>query len=165
MLERILVGFDGSAHARRACELATEIAGRFRSNLTLVVVRSPRGPGVDPALENLVPVADEGRAFASVLEEVREKAFNRGASAVEVVYLRGDPLESLLSWLTSHPQDLVVVGSRGLSRGRRLLLGSISSGLVNEAPCPVLVVRGHHGARSHADGTRASSAEPAGPGA
>ncbi len=143
LLEKVLVGFDGSHHARRACALATEVAGRFGSALTLVIVRTPKVPGLDPALEDLVPVTREGKAFVGVLEEIREKAIAAGASRCDTVYLVGDPLESLLDWLHHHPQDLVVVGSRGLSRGQRLLLGSISSGLVNRAPCPVLVVRGH----------------------
>lgn len=147
MLERILVGFDGSHQSKRACEFASELAGRFHSALTLVVVRPEQETAIDPTLENLVPQAEDGRAFGGLLEEIGERARARGARAVEVVYLTGETLEQLLGWLHHHPQDLVVVGSRGLSRGRRLLLGSVSTGLVNSAPCPVLVVRGAHGTR------------------
>jgi len=143
VLDRILVGFDGSAHARRASHLAIQLASRFGSTLTLAVVRPERRTAVDTVLEDLVPASDDGKAFAAVLDEEREKARAHNVPRVEVVYLRGDPLETLLDWLGRNPQDLVVVGSRGLSRGRRLLMGSVSSGLVNEAPCPVLVVRGH----------------------
>ena len=148
MLERILVGFDGSNHARRASHLAIEIASRFGSALTFAIVRPERRTAVDTVLEDLVPASDDGKAFAAVLEEERDKARARSVPRVEVVYLRGEPLETLLDWLGRNPQDLVVVGSRGLSRGRRLLVGSVSAGLVNEAPCPVLVVRGHREHRS-----------------
>jgi len=89
-----------------------------------------------------VPLSDEGRTFGSVVEDVRAKALAHGAAAVESVLLQGEVVETLLQWMETHPQDLLVVGSRGLTRGRRLLLGSVSSGLVNQAPCPVLVVRG-----------------------
>jgi nucleotide-binding universal stress UspA family protein len=143
VLERILVGFDGSSHARRACQFAVEIASRFGSALTLAVVRPGQSSPVDTVLEDLVPSSDDGRALSAILEEVQEKARGHGVPRVEVVYLRGDPVPSLLDWLARNPQDLIVVGSRGLSRGRRLLLGSVSAGLVAEAPCPVLVVRGH----------------------
>lgn len=149
MLEKVLVGFDGSTHARRACELGAELGARFHATLTLVVVRSPRHEGVDPVLEDLVPLSDGGGTFAAALDEIRERALARGVAKVEVVYLRGDPLDELLGWLDRHPQDLVVVGSRGLSRGRRILLGSVSSGLVSRAPCPVLVVRGRPGSHAH----------------
>jgi nucleotide-binding universal stress UspA family protein len=157
MFARILVGFDGSAPARLAIQAATEIAARFHSVLTLAFVISSTTS--DPVLESLVPLPDEGKAFASVVEEVREKALALGAASVESVMLRGEVVETLLGWLVHHHQDLVVVGSRGLTRGRRLLLGSVSSGLVNRAPCPVLVVRG---ARDHRARTEAH--HPAGGG-
>jgi nucleotide-binding universal stress UspA family protein len=147
MFGRILVAFDGSAPARRATHVATEIAARFHSVLTIANVR-PGGSVVrDPVLESLVPLSEEGKAFVSVVEEVRSRALAEGAAAVESVLLQGDVVETLLDWLSHHHQDLVVVGSRGLTRGRRLFLGSVSSGLVNRAPCPVLVVRAtreHH---------------------
>jgi len=141
MFDRILVAFDGSSQARRAVHVATEVAARFHSTLTLAVVRPPGPASADAYLESLVPLPDEGKALVSVVEEVREKALARGAAAVDSVMLQGEVVETLLGWLERHPQDLLVVGSRGLSRGRRLLLGSVSSGLVGEAPCPVLVVR------------------------
>jgi nucleotide-binding universal stress UspA family protein len=149
MFDRILVAFDGSSQARRAVHVATEVAGRFHASLTLAVVRAPGPAGADSYLESLVPLSDEGKTLASVVEEVREKALAHGAAAVESVLLQGEVVGTLLAWLERHPQDLLVVGSRGLSRGRRLLLGSVSSGLVSEAPCPVLVVRP---ARDHRKG-------------
>jgi maltose/moltooligosaccharide transporter len=141
MFERILAGFDGSTHSRHAVQVASEIAGRFWSTLTIVVVRPP-GQGEEVArLEALVPMGVDGRTLVTLLEEFRARALALGARVVETVTLRGEVLESLLNYLSQNPQDLVVVGSRGLSRSRRLLLGSVSSGLVNSAPCPVLVVR------------------------
>ena len=141
MFERILVGFDGSVHARRAVQVASEIAGRFQAKLTIAVVR-PTPPGEAAArLEALVPISEDGRTLATMLEEMRDRALLQGARVVEPVMLHGEVLESLLEYLGRNPQDLVVVGSRGLSPGRRLLLGSVSSGLVNAALCPVLVVR------------------------
>jgi len=141
MFERVLVGFDGSAHSRRAVEVAGEIAGRFRSTLTIAVVRPTKQAEDVARLEALVPISQDGRTLASLLDEMRTAALGHGARIVEPVTLHGEVLECLLEYLTRHPQDLVVVGSRGLTPGRRLLLGSVSSGLVNSAKCPVLVVR------------------------
>jgi len=163
MFERILVGFDGSPHSRRAVQVATEIAGRFQATLTIAVVRPPtRGPEA-AQLEALVPLSEDGRTLAALLDELRERALAHGIRVVEPVTLRGEVLDSLLDYLARNPQDLVVVGSRGLSRGRRLLLGSVSAGLVNSAHCPVLVVRAGppHAGRpaAHGDG-RPSKAPP-----
>ncbi|MCI4362601.1 MAG: universal stress protein [Thermoplasmata archaeon] len=143
-LGRILVAFDGTAHARRASALALEIAERFHSHLTVVVVHKPPEKGEDAQLASLVPVGDDGRALVSLVDELREKGRTKGISKFEVVYLEGDVEDVLLAYLEQHPQDLAVVGSRGLSRSRRLLMGSVSASIVNAAPCPVLVVRAPH---------------------
>jgi nucleotide-binding universal stress UspA family protein len=141
MLERILVGFDGSPHGHRAVQVASEIAGRFQSKLTIAVVRPPSRGEEMARLEALVPISNDGRTLEALFEEFRDRALAQGARTVEPVILHGEVLESLLNFLERNPQDLVVVGSRGLTGGRRLLLGSVSSGLVNAARCPVLVVR------------------------
>ncbi len=141
MFERILVGYDASPAARRACTAASEIAAKFGSVLTVIVVRPPGRTGADPYLESLVPVGETGAALDAVIEEVRTRAVSRGAARVDSVLLQGEVPGALLEWLAANPQELVVVGSRGLSRGRRLLLGSVSAELVQKAPCPVLVVR------------------------
>jgi nucleotide-binding universal stress UspA family protein len=141
MFERILVGFDGSTHSRHAVQVASELAGRFWSTLTIVVVRPTSEGGEVARLEALVPMGVDGRTLVTLLEDFRARALALGARVVVPVTLHGEVLESLINYLSRNPQDLVVVGSRGLSRSRRLLLGSVSSGLVNAAPCPVLVVR------------------------
>jgi nucleotide-binding universal stress UspA family protein len=80
-----------------------------------------------------------------LIEELRTSALARGVPSLEPVFLQGDVLPVLLQYLNSHPHDLLIAGSRGLTRGQRFLLGSVSTGLVAEAPCPVLIVRGLRG--------------------
>ena len=155
MFERVLVGFDGSVHARRAVQVASEIAGRFQSILTIAVVRPTAQGEAVARLEALVPISEDGRTLASMLDELRRLALAQGARVAEPVTLHGEVLDSLLDYLGRNPQDLVVVGSRGLSPGRRLLLGSVSSGLVNAALCPVLVVRPGPPPPVHGVGARA----------
>lgn len=151
MFSRILVGFDGSAPARQAVHVATEIGARFHSVLTLAFVKPAGTAPTDAVLEGLVPLADGGKAFSAVVDEVRMRAVAEGAASVESVILEGDVVETLLDWIAHHHPDLVIVGSRGLSRGRRLLLGSVSSGMVNRAPCPVMVVRVQREHRGHSE--------------
>jgi nucleotide-binding universal stress UspA family protein len=148
VLARILLAFDGTDPSRRAATLAFEIAGRFHSQVTIAVVQ-PEGSSAGE-LASLVPVTEDGRSLGSLVEEISKNGRAIGAAAVQTVYLQGDVEENLLEYLGSHPQDLAVVGSRGLTRGRRFLLGSVSSTLVSSAPCPVLVVRAPHPRRSGA---------------
>ena len=53
----------------------------------------------------------------------------------------GAPLRELLATVDSADAELLVVGARGVSGLRRLLLGSVAEGALNRCPVPVLVVR------------------------
>lgn len=141
MFHRVLVGFDGSPHSHRAIRVAIDLAVRYRSHLTLATVFSDRVEPADAELAKLIPVGEEQKPLRTQLGEALEEAKAKGVPEVEAVSIHGEVVEAMLGFLSSHPHDLVVVGSRGLSRGSRLLLGSVSSSLVTRAPCPVLVVR------------------------
>ncbi len=156
MFGRILVAFDGSPPARRALHAAIEVAGRFHAAVTIAFVRRAGAGPTDTVLESLVPLADEGKALGTVVEETRAQALAQGASSVESIVLEGDVVESLLGAIERIRPDLVVVGSRGLSRGQRIFQVSVSSDLVNRAPCPVLVVRGGRGHPARTPGAEAA---------
>jgi nucleotide-binding universal stress UspA family protein len=141
MFQRILVGYDGSAHARRAGDVAVEIAGRFHSSVMLAIVRPESTEETPEDLQHQLPLGDDSRPFGVVLDELRGRAMAAGATGVDSTVLRGTVVEALIELIKASNYDLVVVGSRGLSAGQRLLLGSVSTALANRAPCPVLVVR------------------------
>jgi len=60
---------------------------------------------------------------------------------VETAMLEGDPAAAIVEYADKIGADLVVTGSRGLSSIKRVLLGSVSTGIVNHAKRPVLVVK------------------------
>ncbi len=142
MFEKVFVAFDGSPESRKACDVAIEIAARFHSSLTVGTVHPPSREATDGHLESLVPFDSSGKSLAVIIDELRAQATARGVPSLEPVFLQGDDVvPTLLDYLRTTPHDLAVTGSRGLSRGQRLFLGSVSAGLVGDAPCPVLVVR------------------------
>lgn len=61
------------------------------------------------------------------------------ASQIEIV--TGDPAAEIVRLANIHAADLIVIGSRGLTGLKRILEGSVSSQVVEEAPCSVLVVK------------------------
>ena len=150
MFTKVLVGVDGSVAGQRAWRAALEIARRFDAVLTMAVVLPGDQAGEMGAapLEALLPIGDGTMTVQARVDANLKDALAAGVPTVQTVYLRGKAAEALLGHLRRVPHDLVVVGSRGLSPGRRLLLGSVSAALVTNAPCPVLVVRGHRGAGS-----------------
>lgn len=141
MFEKVLVAYDGRTQSQHALRAAIEIAQRFGSSLTIATASPGLEETVDPRLAGLIPVGDDERPLGTLLEEGRAMAVAKGISSPEVVFLRGEAPDAIIRYLSKHPHDLLVVGTRGLPRAHRLLLGSVSSSLVNASPCPVLVVR------------------------
>jgi nucleotide-binding universal stress UspA family protein len=137
-MERIVVGFDGSEHSRKALERAAD----FADGATLAVVcaadvarlvRDPAGgaSAVDPA---------DVEARSKALAEAREYVEGRGLNGVFIAGL-GNPADVIVQEAEESGADLIVVGTRGLNAARRLVMGSVSTNVVHHAPCDVLVVR------------------------
>lgn len=132
---RVIVGYDGSDHAKRALERAIDMAG---DDGEMVVVAS-----AEPDVES--PMTEGGRQDPSeiqrrrrAVEEAKSMLAGRTGS-VDFVEAYGDPGNAIVK--AADGADLVVVGSRGLSRLERLMLGSVSTKVVQRAPSDVLVVR------------------------
>ena len=143
MFERVCVAVDGSSHGDHALEVAIDLAGRYRSTLTIVAV-APLVPVFVSPTEPWVPtgVPDvELQAYRAIVDRAVDKAKAAGLASVTGVCLEGVIVDELVAHLDEHPADLVVMGSRGLSTAKRLLLGSVSESLLHHVNCPVLLVR------------------------
>ncbi len=140
---RVVAAVDGSPVAERALAFALEEAASRGLPLSVVVARptlSARWSGDARLAESLDErTAEQMRAFASeMLARVRAGGAPRDVPAT-VELLNGPPAEIIEQFL--RPSDILVIGARGEGGVRRLLLGSVSSALVQTAPCPVVVVR------------------------
>jgi nucleotide-binding universal stress UspA family protein len=92
------------------------------------------GGGVAPMLvENAQELAEDATAPAA--EALRARGFE-----VEVVVERGDTAEVVTELAAAREVDLIVMGTRGHSKLRQLLLGSTAERVVEHAPCPVMTV-------------------------
>ncbi|MGI0071735.1 MAG: universal stress protein [Thermoplasmata archaeon] len=140
---RITVAIDGSTNAEHALDCAIDLAHRYGSDLAIVAV-APIQPVYLSATEPFVPAGvppSELGHYRQVVEAAVQRSEAAGVSSVTGVSYEGVVVDELLAHLEQHPTDLFVIGSRGLSAAKRLLLGSVSTAVVNHAPCPVLVVR------------------------
>jgi len=135
----IVVGTDGSESAEVALDFAAEEAALRGAKLRVVLAREvsertqEHGSPVPEVLDNLQRVAEQ-----IVNEAVaRAKELQPGLTCKgEVLY--GRPQTVLMD--VAKDAILVVVGRRGQSGLASLLLGSVSRHMVNNAPCPVVVV-------------------------
>jgi nucleotide-binding universal stress UspA family protein len=140
---RILVAIDGSPNAQDALATAIDLTGRYGGELTILTV-APLVPvylpSTDPYVSTTVSESQVKR-YRTLVDTAVKQAQAAGLTAVTGLCHEGVVVDEILSYLDTNPTDLVIVGSRGLSATKRLLIGSISSALVAHAPCPVLVVR------------------------
>ncbi|MEK6977679.1 MAG: universal stress protein [Candidatus Hydrothermarchaeota archaeon] len=132
---KVLVPVDGSKGSYAALKVGMEFAERFGGELAVLVVTPELA--FDEAIQEELQVLME-RCSREILEGARRAAVQAGMRAEEIL-ARGDPAEEILRH--ARGCDLVVMGSRGLSGLRRLLLGSVSRRVADQAPCSVLLVR------------------------
>jgi nucleotide-binding universal stress UspA family protein len=146
----VVIGYDGSAHARAAVEAAGHL---LTVRETILQTAWSSYEGVASAGVAGAPVAVVSQAAEQLDRQVREAATRtaeegaRLAAAqglevrAEAVRADGSPWRALLDTARSHRAAAVVVGSHGRSAIGAALMGSVSRALVHHAPAPVLVVR------------------------
>ncbi|TDA69869.1 MAG: universal stress protein [Clostridia bacterium] len=140
MFKRILVGYDGSLHARKAIELALDLAQRYTAAVTAVAV-AHIPDFADTRDEINGALQDAEKFFGGPLQQAAKRAAQMDV-ALETRVVPGHPADVLVRLAEAEDCDLIVVGARGLSGVKRYLMGSVSEAVVRHAHCPVLVVKG-----------------------
>ena len=149
----ILFATDGSPSAEDAQKEAFELALRFDSPLVVVSVVHAALPAVGYSsygYSNIVVELTEAERHrvSALLSSVAEAAEVAGVHC-STVAVDGFAVEEICRKASEYDAQLIVVGSHGWGAARRFLSGSVSTGLVHSAPCPVLVVRPHKQAGLH----------------
>ena len=129
---RVLVGLDHSDASVAALAVAAEHARRHGMTLVPVYVHQP--------VYGEVAGLDTGGLEAAERRTMELAAEVAGGVDVQAEVVVGHPGATLN--VMAHPQDLLVLGSRGRGGFSGLLLGSTSTQAAQHATCPVLVVRG-----------------------
>ncbi len=142
-VRRIAVAVDGSPCAAQALEVAIDLAQRYEASLAILSVAPIHSMYVSPTepwVATQVLESESGR-YKQIVADAVARAEAQGLSSVTGVCLEGVVVDELLMHLERHPTDLLVLGSRGLSTARRILLGSVSESVLHHVSCPVLIVR------------------------
>ncbi len=147
--DRILCAVDFSEESRLAMEAAADLARRYESHLTLVHVHEPP-MAVKPAALLAPPTLFEGdaREKEEELELWRTEAERLAGSPVRSLLLYGHAAVEIVRSVEEDRADLVVIGTRGLTGLKRMVLGSVAERVVLVAPCPVFVMRAARGQRT-----------------
>lgn len=139
---RILVCDDGSPSAERAVGMLSRFHWGRRVELTvlsIVTLTMPYGVAAEPLA---MPLVDEQRRLANAALERAARQLQGSAADVRCELREADSAAAeILDSIERASADLVVVGSRGLSRIERFFLGSTSENVLRHAPCSVWIVR------------------------
>jgi nucleotide-binding universal stress UspA family protein len=146
-LQRVVVGLDGSEQSRHALSFITSLPLAADTELLLVGVAEkthlPRSaPGV---------VAHQLRAFVAEVDEEEkarkqqilvdaEKTINR-RGPVQLRSVVGNPPDEIVAVAKATGAQLIVLGSRGIGRLQRLMLGSVSESVLLQSECTVMITK------------------------
>jgi nucleotide-binding universal stress UspA family protein len=144
---KILLATDGSEEAEMAFASAADLSKKTGSELHVVYVghmplvsyESPGATTLDPGLSGRMHESAQQEA-RTMLDEQMQRVGHSGEIA-EVHARIGKPDAEIVGLAEELGAGLIVLGSRGLGRLRRALMGSVSDSVVRHAHCPVLVVR------------------------
>ncbi|HZA45916.1 MAG TPA: universal stress protein [Rubrobacter sp.] len=139
---RVLLTTDGSPNATLAAQSAVELCERTGSELHVVHV----GEYLPTFYAQTEEEPAELRHTAQrVLDEQMERLRAAGGQVAQAHLLLGRPAEQIVNLSEELGVGVIVIGSRGHSALRRVLLGSVSESVVRHAHCPVFVVRADGG--------------------
>jgi nucleotide-binding universal stress UspA family protein len=149
-IRKILVAIDGSKPSLDASEQAISLAAKYEAELIAVHVVSPDvrygyledviTPGLPASLKEVVVLAmEKGQKY---LDNVMQNASeNKVEVRTEVLIGASSVVKEIVEYAEEHKIDLIVIGTRGISGIKKMLLGSTASGILSYAHCPVLIVK------------------------
>lgn len=149
--KKILVTIDGSPQSMKAVDYAINIAKKYDSELiALHVLYSQIGFAfyTETATGLITPnsinelIEQAKREAEKWFDEIQEKCKNAKLQVkTEAVITAISVVEAIISYSEKENIDLIVIGSRGRSAFRKLILGSAASGIMTFAHCPVMVIK------------------------
>jgi nucleotide-binding universal stress UspA family protein len=134
-MPRILIAVDGSAVSKRALGRVA----RFMKEADVAVVTVARPIHRDPPYSGYADPIDEDEQRRVIREAL--DALERDDVPAKGLAPVGEPADEILAAAKTFDADLIVMGARSLGPLERLALGSVSTKVMHESLCDVLVVK------------------------
>lgn len=151
LFSKILVPIDGSEPSFHAARIANKVAKRFNSEIIfLYVVVSPSkyeyanltGLVTPKQIDMIIQNAkEEAKDWFNRIEDMVKKENPNIKLSTKVILTGIAVYGEIIQYAEKESIDLIVIGTRGRSGVKKLLLGSTASGVVTYAHCPVLVTK------------------------
>jgi nucleotide-binding universal stress UspA family protein len=138
VLKTILVALDSSELSQRVIQVLNELKLKPSTKIILSHVIPSPDPDMDVAVDK--PHISEELQYRHIEKQLQSYQANLPCeSSLEIV--SGEPAVEIIRLAHIYHADLIVIGNRGLTGLKRILEGSVSSQVVADAPCSVLVVK------------------------
>lgn len=149
-VRRILVAVDGSKPSIDAAAQAIDIAKKFDAELIALYVVSPDTryhyledtltPKLPKALKDVLMLAMQ--TGGNHVDKVKQMASKKNIKVkTDVIVGISSVVKEIVEYAHKNKIDMIVVGGRGLSGFKKMLLGSVASGVVTYSDCPVLIAK------------------------
>jgi len=141
----IVIGVDGSDVAKEALQYGLYEASIRGTRVRVVHAWMPSQamPATGPGMVAPIDVAPYRQAHEELLQTTLEAVAGEAADRIDRVVVESPAGPAIIE--NARDAELIVVGRRGRGTVKSLVLGSVSSYVVQHATCPVLVVPAHHG--------------------
>ncbi|MBI2691245.1 MAG: universal stress protein [Solirubrobacterales bacterium] len=145
MIQKIVVGTDGSDTAAQAVIQAGELAEKLGASLVIVSAFDPVSTARlekerADAPADVEWTINEREDVDAMLSQISAPMEERNID-VKIAARQGNPADAILDVAEEEGADLIVVGNKGMAGARRFLLGSVPNKISHHAPCSVLIVR------------------------
>jgi nucleotide-binding universal stress UspA family protein len=151
---RVLVAIDGSISSMRTIDYAISIAMKNNSQLVILYVIDVYKYPYLPSSIILAPTfgsekyLEERNEAEGQMNKIKEKYKQKTKNNIDSKELKTEIVEgaksaatTIIEYAESENIDLIIIGSRGKTSFKKLLLGSVSSDIIKNAHCAVLVIR------------------------
>lgn len=139
MLKTILVALDGSEIAERVIETLGYLV--LSANTKVVLCHVFPAPEAEIELPADRPHPDSPKLSYFQIEKQLQSYQEKLPVQSELELVTGEPAEEIIRLANIYKADLVVIGSRGLTGMNKIVQGSVSTQVMEEAHCSVLVVK------------------------
>jgi nucleotide-binding universal stress UspA family protein len=142
---KILVSVDFSESTEKFVEKAEEIVKALSAKVRVLHVTDPNPSSL--GLESSPPfirddVAETLRKEHRKIQEIADR-WRKAGIDTSALLLQGATVEEILGEASNFEADVILLGSHGRGMAHRLLVGSVSEGVLRKSKCPVLVIPTH----------------------
>ena len=138
----IFVPYDGSNYSKHAFHTALEIAIKFGSKITIsTYLFYPPEEELCYTSEHATILDNQKSKVTEELNKLQEITTANKVTVEAHIIACTSVIEAIVTFANAHKVDLIVMGTRGRTGFKPLLMGSVSIGVLQYAECPVLLVK------------------------